>query len=359
MNKISNIQLFSLILVFEIGSTTLFAIGIGAERDAWIVVLISYFLSLILLWAYTQIPRYYPNQNFSEILTDSLGVILAKPLLLLYGVYFINQTTHNFYEFGVLIRMTALPQTPLMVILYLFIFVMIYILHRGMEVIARSIEIFLPYFILFLVLIYFLTFLSGDFQLSNLQPILGNGFKPVLKELTSVIAFPFGEMVVFLIFWHYINKQHLIRRTTFIAVTISTLFLTTSLIVFISILGVDLVSNSEIPLLETLLSIHIAMIFTNLDSIGVFIMFIGGFYKTALHFFAFSLTITWLFNKSNPKWVITIFGLILPIISQLRFANLDDQRWKGMEGGVYNIFLYSLLPLLILLIIMVKKKAKN
>ncbi|WP_058306104.1 GerAB/ArcD/ProY family transporter [Gracilibacillus massiliensis] len=359
MNKISNIQLFSLILVFEIGSTTLFALGIGANRNAWIVILISYFLSLSLLWCYTQIPRYYPNQNFSEILTDSLGVILAKPLLLLYGIYFFNQTTHNFYEFGVLIRITALPNTPLLVILYLFILVMIYVLHKGLEVIARSIEIFLPYFVLFLILIYFLTFLSEDFQLSNLQPILGDGFKPVLKEIPTVLAFPFGEMVVFLIFWHYINKQQLIRRTTFIAVTVSALIITTSLIIFLAILGPELTSSSEIPLLETLLSIHIAMIFTNLDSIGVFIMFIGGFYKTAIHFFAFSLALTWLFNKSNPKWVIFIFGLLLPIITQYRFSSLDDQRWKGMEGGVYNILLYSLLPLLILLIIMVKKKAKN
>ncbi|GAE94444.1 spore germination protein GerKB [Gracilibacillus boraciitolerans JCM 21714] len=358
MNKISNIQLFSLILVFEIGSTTLFALGIGADRNAWIVVLISYLLSFILLWTYTQIPRYYPNQNFSEILIDSLGVILAKPLLMLYGIYFFSQTTHNFYEFGVLIRITALPNTPLLVILYLFIAVMVYILHKGMETVARTIEILAPYFILFLMLIYFLTFISEDFQLSNLQPILANGYKPILKELPSVIAFPFGELVVFLIFWHYINKQHLIRRTTFIAVTISTLFIITSLIVFLAILGPEFTSRSEIPLLETLLSIHIAMIFTNLDSIGVFIMFIGGFYKTALHFFGFSLALTWLFNRSNPKWVITIFGLLLPIITQYRFSSLDDQRWKGMEGGVYAILLYSLLPILVLFIIMIKKKAK-
>ncbi len=39
MNRISNIQLFTLIMIFEIGSTTLFALGIGAKQDAWIVII--------------------------------------------------------------------------------------------------------------------------------------------------------------------------------------------------------------------------------------------------------------------------------------------------------------------------------
>ncbi|QGH33356.1 GerAB/ArcD/ProY family transporter [Gracilibacillus salitolerans] len=356
MRQISNIQLFALIVTFEIGSTTLFALGVGAKRDAWIVVLLSFLLSFILLWVYTEIPKYYPKQNFAEILNDCLGFMLAKPLLFLYSMYFLGQATHNFYEFGALIKMTALPNTPLLVILFMFIVVMVYILHKGIEVISRSIEIFLPYLFFFLLAAYFLNMISGDFEIANLLPILGEGFQPVLTEIPNIVAFPFGEMVVFLVIWHYVQKQHLIRKTTYIAVTVSTFLLLIAQIVFIAVLGVELTDSSEIPLLETMLSVHIAMIFTNLDIIGVFIMFIGGFYKTAIHFYGFSLMFTWLFNKSNSKWIIIIFGLALPIISILRFDNLDDQKWKGMEGGVYNILLYALLPLLILLIIKVKKK---
>ncbi len=356
MRQISNIQLFALIVAFEIGSTTLFALGSGAKRDAWIVVLVSFVLSFILLWVYTQIPRYHTMKNFAEILNDCLGVILAKPLIFLYSMYFLSQTTHNFYEFGALIKMTALPETPLLVILYIFIVVMVYILHKGIEVIARSIEIFLPYLFFFLLAAYFLNMISGEFEILNLLPILGEGIQPILAEIPIVVSFPFGEMVVFLTIWHYVKKQEFIRKTTYIAVTVSTFLLLIANIVFIGVLGAELTGSSEIPLLETMLSVHVAMIFTNLDAIGVFIMFIGGFYKTAIHFYGFSLMFTWLFNKSNSKWIIIIFGLALPILSILRFENLDDQRWKGMEGGVYSILLYALLPLLILLIIKVKKK---
>ncbi|WP_209121595.1 GerAB/ArcD/ProY family transporter [Alkalihalobacillus sp. BA299] len=356
MSRISSIQLFTLIVVFEVGSTTLFALGIGAKQDAWIVILAAALVGLGLLWIYTEIPKYYPNQNFAEILDDTLGKKLAAPLLFLFGLEFINIASHNFYEFGVLIKMTALNQTPIIVILYLFMAVLIYILNLGFEVLARTVELLLPYFLIFLVTIYILTLFSGQFDFSALRPVLGNGIQPILSELHTVIAFPFGEMVVFLMFWHYVNKPQLLRKTAFFAVGLGAVLLTISLIVMISVLGPELAANSEIPLLEAILSINIGEIITNLDSIAVFIMFIGGFYKTALHFWGFSLAVTWMFNGKKPKWIMTIVGLLFPLFVLHRFPGLDYQRWKGLELGIYSLLLYGFIPVLLLLIIFIKKK---
>ncbi|RKL66958.1 spore gernimation protein GerK [Salipaludibacillus neizhouensis] len=357
MKRISNIQLFSLIVVFQVGSTTLFALGIGAKQDAWIVILMAFVIGLSLLLVYTQFPKYCPNQNFSEILNNTIGTKLAKPLLLLFGLYFLSQATHNFYEFGMLINMTALPRTPLLVILYIFIIVIIYILNLGFEVLVRTVEILLPYLILFLIITLIVNI--EPFEIDSLRPVLGDGLKPVLGELPTVIAFPFGEMVVFLMFWHYVKDQKSIRKMTFLAVSLSTLLLISSLIVMIGVLGPELTANTEIPLLETLISINIADIITNLDSIAVFIMFIGGIYKTALHFLGFILAMTWLVNGSNPKWSISIFGLLLPLFTVYRFSGLEDQRWKGMENGIYSILLFAFLPVLLLIIMFIKRKSSS
>lgn len=178
---------------------------------------------------------------------------------------------------------------------------------------------------------------------------------PVLKELPISIGFPFGEMTVFLIFWHYVKEQAIIRKTTFFAVGFATLLIIMNIIIIIAVLGVELTANTELPLLETLLSINIADIITNLDSVTVFLLFIGGFFKTAIHFMGFCLAITWVFKGSNPKWSITIFGLLLPLFSIYRFTGLDDQRWKGFEG-ISILLLYSSLPILLIIIIFLKKK---
>src|SRR3954465_9016780 len=201
MIQITKIQLFMLIMLFEVGSTTLFALGIAAKQDAWLVVLLAFFIGTGLIWVFTQIPRIYPDQNFSEILNAAVGRKLAIPLLIIYGAYFLDGASYNFYEFGALIKMTALPMTPLLVILYFFMLVSIYILSLGFEVLARTGEILLPVFIIFLITIYILTMFSGQFDINGLLPILGNGIKPLLgKNLLDVALFPFGELVVFIMF---------------------------------------------------------------------------------------------------------------------------------------------------------------
>ncbi len=358
MIQITKIQLFALIMIFEIGSTTLFALGIGAKQDTWIVILISSMVGFILLLVYTQIPKYFPGQHFGDILNKALGKKIGKPLLCLFGFYFIEGATHNFYEFGVLINMTALPSTPLLAILFIFIFAIFYILHLGFEVFARICEILLPIFLIFLILIYFFALFSGEFDFSALQPVLGNGFRPIIEESYTVIAFPFGEMVVFLMFWHYVKEHQVIRKTAVLAVGFSSLLLTLSLIVIISVLGPELAANAEIPLLETILSINIGDILTNLDSIAVLIMFIGGFFKTTLHIYGFVLAMTWLFNTNKSQWIMYITCLCLPFFVIHRFSGLVQQRWKG-DFRILEIHVISFLPVLLLLIIVLLNKKEN
>ncbi|MDT8860775.1 spore germination protein [Alkalihalobacillus sp. MEB130] len=358
MIRISIIQLFILILIFEIGSTTLFAIGIGVGQDAWMVVLLIGMIGFFLILIYTQIAKMYPDQNFSEVLHNVIGKKLTPPLLLLYCVYFYSQATFNFYEFGALIKLTTLPQTPLPALLYLFVFVMMYILSKGFEVLARTAEILTPYVIIFLISIYIFTLLSGEFDFTALQPVLGNGFQPVLEEAVKHIGFPFGELILFLMFWHYIENKQKIRKMALLAVGFSIVMLLLSLIAMISVLGPDLTAKVEIPLLETILAINIADIIINLDSLAVFIMFIGGFYKTALHFWGFVLMVTWLVKRAKTKWIVSIFGLLLPIVSLIRFPTLADQRWIGL-GNQYVISLFAFLPVLLLMIIFLKERTQK
>jgi spore germination protein KB len=360
MIHITKIQLFVLIMLFEIGSTTLFALGIEAKQDAWIVVLLASFIGMGLIWVFTQFPKLYPNRDFSEILIESIGRKLAIPLLFLYGAYFLDVASFNFYEFGALIKMTALPMTPLIVILYIFMIVSVYILKLGFEVLARTGEILLPVFISFLVTIFIFSMFSGQFDLSALLPILGNGIKPIIgKTLYDVVVFPYGEMVVFLMFWHFIKNQELILKTSFWAVMLSTFIIIFSLIVMVSVLGPELTKNAEIPLLQAILSINIADFITNLDLFVVLIMFISGFYKMSLYFYGCVLSIKWIFKIKDTKKIILILGSIFPVYNIMRFENLAYQRWLGTEVNLYVVGFIDMMTVLLLILIILKKKSNH
>lgn len=69
MVYITKVQLFFLIMLFEIGSTTLFALGIKAKQDAWIVVLIASF-----------------TISGKQLKTDPLWLLLLFVMLLFFAI---------------------------------------------------------------------------------------------------------------------------------------------------------------------------------------------------------------------------------------------------------------------------------
>lgn len=360
MVYITKVQLFFLIMLFEIGSTTLFALGIKAKQDAWIVVLIASFIGSGLVWVFTQFPKFYPNKNFSDILDSTIGRKLAIPLLFIYSAYFLSGASFNFYEFSELIKVTALPLTPRIIILYLFIIVTVYILILGFEVLARTAEILLPVFIIFLIFIYIITMFSGHFNIRALLPVLGNGLKPILgKTLVEVVVFPFGELIVFIMFWHFVKKQEQIRKVSLFAIALSTFFIIFSLIVLISMLGPELTANSAIPLLHVLLAINIADIITNIDLLAILVIFIGGFFKTGLHFYGAVLSVTWIFRIKDSKWVIVVLGALFPIYNIFRFDSMIYHRWLGSEIHWFVIVMINLMTVLLLIVIFLKQKSET
>jgi spore germination protein KB len=346
-------------LLFEIGSTTLFALGIGAKQDAWIVVLIATFISLGLVWIFTEIQKQYPSKNLIEILQSLLGKWLSVPLILLYALYFYRSASLNFYEFGEIIRTTFLINTPLLVVLGVFMFTAIYMIILGVEVIGRTAEILMPVLIIFLLSTYFLIISSGKVDFQEIFPVLESGIKPVLKEVPHVINFPFGESIIFLMYWKFIDEKESIRKISLLVFGITGGLLVLTNMIIIMTLGSELAMKTEIPLLKIIFDINIADIITNLDIIGVIMIFIGGFYKTVLNLYGAVLAVTTLFKNTNQKWVAIIMGISLIVYSMISFRNITFHRWAGDE--IYTPYVHTIfqsIPILIVIMIWLKSKTK-
>jgi Spore germination protein. len=104
MNSLNKHPIFSLMVIFEIGSTTLFALGIKAEENAWLAILIAMCIGLAFNWIYTEQQKDFPDKNYVEILIEVLGRWVGTPLALLYAVYWLWPAARNLREFGELIE---------------------------------------------------------------------------------------------------------------------------------------------------------------------------------------------------------------------------------------------------------------
>lgn len=362
MLRISKYQLFCLIMLFELGTATLFALGIDAKQDAWLTIIIAMLAGFVLLWIYTVLQNHFPEKNFAEIIITLLGKLIGVPLVLLYALYFIYISSRNLRDFGELITITSLVRTPIIAVHIVFMLAVFYILFLGLEVLSRTSEIMLPITISFTIFIYLMIIISGQVDIKQITPVFGNGIKPVLNTaFPLVLTFPFGEMVVFLMYWRYIDSKQVIRKTAFLAVGISGLILVVSAIIIISVLGATYASVSTIPLIEVIKLINIGDILTNLDAIGVEIMFIGTFYKMAIFFYAGVLAITTLFKIKDNRWVILLSGIFVLWFSIIFEPNFPYHIWLGLKitPKYIHIPFEIILPILLLIISWFKKSTNK
>lgn len=360
MEKISRRQLFCLITMGQIGSTNLWALGIEAKQDAWIAALLSMIMSLGFVWVFTELHKNYPNDNIAGLLTSLLGKVIGWPLAFIYAMLFLFNATRNSSEFGDLIKMTFLENTPRNVIVFMFLATIIYILFLRIETLVRLIEIILPSILFIIIAVYVMIIISGRVDLSNLKPVLGNGIMPVIKATYPVgVNFPFAMVFTFMQFWHFSDPKH-VRKTTLTAIFVSVIFLMMSLIVIVCVLGVNVAADATIPLLEVIRLINIADIVTNMDAVGVILIFTGGFYMATLYFLAACLILSTLFKVNDYRWFLIPLGILILLYTNVYEPNypfhvkyLVPQFWQQF------VPLFNIIPVLLLFIFWMKNYIKN
>jgi spore germination protein KB len=349
-------------VLFEIGSSILFVLGIAAKQDAWIVVLIAMLIGFVLIWVYTELQKNFPQENFAEIIIKILGKYLGTPLVLFYGLFFLYAATRNFRDFGELIVTTFLTKTPMIVVLIVFMLTALYILFLGFEVLGRTSEIVLPTILFSLISVVIMIGISGRIHLEELTPILADGLQPVFKEVyPKFVNFPFGEAAVFMMCWCYSDSKQNVRKFSFLAIGIAGMILTLINVVTICVLGVPIAGAATIPFLAVIKLINIGDIITNLDALGIILMFIGGFYKMSIFFFGGVQALTIAFKIKNSRWVMifaAMFVLWLVIVFE---PNYPYHIWLGQQASlpyIYNAF-QMIIPSLLLLIYWLKVRIKS
>ncbi|WHH60210.1 GerAB/ArcD/ProY family transporter [Petroclostridium sp. X23] len=359
--RISNYQLFALLVMHSLGSSTLFARGVEVKQNAWVMELISLTMGFGVIWIHTELQKSYPRKNLAEINITLFGKVFGGVLTVLFAGYFMWISSLNFSEFSELISITALQTTPILAIQCIFILVIIYFTFKNIEVIARTSEILMPYVMLSLILLYILIAVSGKIDLKELQPVLANGIKPVLKKaFPEYAAFPYGENVVFLMYYCYVNKSDDIRKYAFSAIFMlgSVLFISTTTIV--TVLGVEFTASSTIPLVEVIRLIGIGDIITNIDAIGVIVIFIGGFFKAMLFFYGSVLALSTLF-KIKREVMIVVMAVFLIWFNLIKIPSFVYHRFLATEfTDIYLHQIYTIyVPFLLLVVIKLKNLNKR
>ncbi|WP_251032726.1 GerAB/ArcD/ProY family transporter [Bacillus sp. ISL-7] len=136
--KISGIQLFAMMFMFEMGTALVISYEIAAKKDAWLAILLGLCGGIILTFIYFFLFRQYPNLPLTGYVRKIFGKYLRWVIGLLYILFFLYIAARNLREFGELLLSSTLTETPLLAINILMILAICYVLYLGIEVLGEQ-----------------------------------------------------------------------------------------------------------------------------------------------------------------------------------------------------------------------------
>jgi spore germination protein KB len=309
--KVSVIQLFAMMFLYELGSALVVSYGVTAKKDAWLAILLGMCGGIVLFFIYYFLFRQYPNLPLTGYARKILGKYVGWIIGLLYVVYFLYEAARNLRDFGDLLLTSTMPKTPLLAINFLMVLAICYVLYLGVEVVGRTTEVFIVILILFGFTGNLFVYFSGNVDLHNLQPFLENGWKPILTTAFPLTTFfPFGEMIVFTMLLPYLNRPELTKKVWLSALISSGLILSYTTSLDITVLGVEVVERSTFPLLSTIGKVNLFEFIQRLDALVVFTFLITMFFKISILFYGAVIGMVDLFKLKNHQQILLPMGCI-------------------------------------------------
>jgi len=355
--KISPFQFFSILVLFQFGTTLVVNLGLEAGRDAWIAVLIGMVIGMLVFslnaYLYTAFPDKQPVEYYRLLLGKYVGSLVG----LVYAVFFMFSASRDLVDGGLLVMASAaLRETPLLIVNLLMIMAVAYVLHQGLEVLARTATIFLV--IMFLIGLFsgIVILFSGIIDLQLLLPVMGEGFQPILQSvLKKNIHFPFGELICATVLFPAVNHTKNGVKAGLLAILVTGVILAHVSLITISVLGADITERAVFPLLTMMGKVEISEFIERTQILIVMVLIIGVFFKISLYYYAALISSSILFNIPYRK-LIYPYALVILGISIILARSYSEHLMKG-GAFLYKVFpFYSIgLPLLLVILCLIRK----
>ncbi|MGR6764865.1 GerAB/ArcD/ProY family transporter [Paenibacillus sp. T2-29] len=320
--------------------------------DAWLSVLIGGAIVIFVVWIMVKLSQQFPRNTMYQYSKRIVGTVPGGFLSVLLIIYFIIIAG---FEIRVLAEVTMfflLEGTPIWAIVIPFIWVGSYLVFGGINSIARLYQIVLPISLFFLLFCFL--FSLRIFQIDHLRPVLSDGILPVIKGLKStILVFSGCEVVMTLVAFMQHPEKAFKAMAVGISIPLVLYFLT--VVMVIGGLSVDSTVTSTWPTINLMRSFEIpGFLFERLEFPLLVIWVMQMFCNFCSFFFNASLGVSQVFGL---KYRYAIFGLIPFIfISTMTPVRMTEVFRLGDEIGYMGIVLFFLIPVLLSIVFMIRKK---
>lgn len=283
-----------------------------AKSDAWLSFIILTIAGMAVAALIIALGLRFPDQTIVEYSRTLVGRWLGKAIGLVYVAFFIYIDAIIVRELADMVTAGFMPEVPLRVMIVVDIAVAAYAVNAGLEVLARTNEIFLPVLLFIILAVPGLNLDKADFK--NLLPVLAEGFSPVARG-----AFPatvwFAETIVMAMILPAVNLPRQALRGTVLAVALSGAFITAVTIWIIAVLGVGLVATDLFPFLSLGRLVSIADFLERIEWTTMFIWTLGGTIKIGVFYYCAALAAEQVLGLRDYRPTILPIGVAMGLLS--------------------------------------------
>jgi len=350
-----NVRTFTILVVFFMIGTSILITPAGltlvAKQDAWLAAIVGIGINILSVLIYVSLGKRYGDKTLIEMCHLAFGKWIGNIFGLCFIAFFYLLTSLMIGDLGFFLTTQTLPETPIEILLIIFVIIVIFAVRAGMVVYSRAVQIFFP--ILFFMLCLLIIPIFPQIDLIDFEPILEYGFKPVVKAGFSFSGFQ--EMIVLLMIYPYVAKSAT-RGRGFVG---GTVIGGTVLIIItagcIGVMGAAVTANQLFPAYVLAKNINIGHFLERIEGIMMFIWILSIVMKIVMTFDASLIGFCQLFKLKDTKPYVIPMGLGLIALALLCYTNtifINDFLTKNWTpfATIFTIFV----PLLILGILMLR-----
>lgn len=365
IQRIGTFQLFTMVVLFELGSAIVLGIGLDAKKDAWIALLVGTICGMGLFFFYTY--SYHlsgERDSLLNMLQKAFNRPISRILAFLYYGYFLYIAARVTADFSFFINEVLLTNMNgrAWLIKITILLLVAYICYLGIEAIGRTSENLFFLMLSFILLVVTLMFFQEQFDFNRLRPVLENGWMPILHTVfPTIITFPFGESIVFLCFFQFLSSFSPFLKRGWLSILISGILLIFAAILNVGVLTADLAQSFNFPFIETIEHINFLNFIRHVELLAVLVFMIGGLIKILLFAYAGITGMSELFNLKSYKKIIIPLLLIVYLICVLFMKNYAVHIYIGLKiiPMYVALFFQIFIPVLFFISLLIKKQRKQ
>ena len=320
--------------------------------DTWLTVILGGLIAMMAGIIIVKLSQRFPEKTFYQYSQEIVGKWVSGLLSLLLACYFFTMCGFLVRALAEITSFFLLEGTPLWAILMPYMWTSLYLIMGGINPLARVFEMIFPITVGIFLMVTLMSF--KIFEMDNLRPVLGLGIIPVLKGIKTT-ALSYTGFEIMLILLPFMKQPNKAGKVILVGIFFPMIFYTITVVMVIGAFSIDGVITQTWPTLDLIRSFEMpGLLFERFESLLLVIWIMQMFASFTTAHYAASLGLAQLFKKNIHPFM---YGL-LPVIYIIAMipTNINNLFKLGDMLGNAALFLFGLQPLLLLLILKLKKR---